>query len=118
MPNGRNIPDWVSAAVALVVLVSGGIGIYGASIAETATLSSYVEQNRAVSQSNLNRLNDVDSDLHLITTQVTVISESLSTVQKTQEQFNNAVLRLADATERLNISVARLEERIGNAKER
>ena len=118
MPNGRNIPDWVSAIAGLVVIVAGGIGLYGANLAETATLASHVEHNKTLSVSNAERLNTVDADINVLNTQVTVVTESLNAMQKSQEQFNESVVKLAEATDRLNISVARLEERIGNAKER
>ena len=38
--------------------------------------------------------------------------DSIQTVKETQSSFNDAVIRLADATDRLSISVAKLEERV------
>jgi peptidoglycan hydrolase CwlO-like protein len=114
----RNIPDWLAAIGGLVVLVAGGVGVYGASVSEVATLSTVVGYNQTVTTSNADKIESLTADVALVNTQVSVMSESIAGVQQTQTALNGSVLKLLNAVERLNISVAKLEERIGNAKER
>lgn len=108
--NGKtNKADWISAAVGLMGLVAITVGGYGKYTSDQATHDAkleMLEKEHVVSQ---NKISSMEDELDVLWVDTQKNGEIIKVIRKDQERFDAAFLKFAEATDRLSISVARIE---------
>lgn len=113
MPDDSSRADWTNVAIAAVALLSlafGGYGHFSGLMADGQLRVSSLEKEQLVSRKE--RVEMVNK-LNVLWVDTIQNRDELTAVQKDVSRFNASFDKFATAVDRLSISVARLEERIG-----
>lgn len=102
----------ISVVLGVITTVSVGIGLYGTFTAENARQQIKIESLEKEQKVSTTRIVGLENELDVLWVDTQKHEGHIEGIRRDQERFDDAFVKFADATERLSISVARLEERM------
>lgn len=108
-----NKAEVISAIVGVLGLLGVSFGLYGAYTWDKSHQQARITVLEKEHEVSATKIGKMEEDLDVLWVDTQKNEESIKVVQRDQDRFNAAYIKFADAVDRLSISVARLEERIG-----
>ena len=108
-----NKAEVVGATVGVLGLLFMGVGLYGTYTSDKASTQAQINVLEKEHEVSTVKIGKMEEELDVLWVDTQKNAETIKVVRRDQERFDEAFIKFADATDRLSISVARLEERIG-----
>jgi hypothetical protein len=104
--------EWIQAGAAVLTVLGVGVGLYGTYRADLASSNARISNLEKVAEVSTIKMGAMENELDVLWVDTQKNEETLRLVRKDQERFDKAFIKFAEATDRLSVSVARLEERM------